>query len=209
MISIFLRVLNRLNDRLFLNCKKALLLQMIRICTIPLLLILMAFALPKLIKTKLQQGITVSLPPELKPMSPEDIAQRFPSVRAPLGAFTSDERLVDFSVNISATQWPDSDLKVAEKFFKAGIYNMYDHIEVISEGIYEVHHRKYIFLEFESRLNGGRMKEGYQSSILHYTFIQYLVEPKRSLVFSFHCPQDQREQWQPIAHAVMKSVTIK
>jgi hypothetical protein len=183
--------------------------RMIRMGILPLLLIALAFAPPKLIKTKLAQGITVSLPVELKPMTPEDIALRFPSVRAPLGAFTNEDRIVDFSANISATRWPDQNLEMAQKFFKASIYNLYDRIEMISEGIYEVHRKKYIYFEFESRVNGSKMTEGTQSSLLHYTFIQYYLEPGRTIVFSFHCPQDQREEWQPVAHAVMKTILIK
>jgi hypothetical protein len=176
---------------------------------IPVLLIVLGSSPPKLVKTKLAQGVTVSLPVELKPMTPEDIALRFPSVRAPIGAFTNDDRLVDFSANISATQWPDKNLDMAKNFFKAGIYNLYDRIEMVSEGVYEVHKRKFIYFEFESRVNGSKFSQGDQTSLMHYTFIQYFVEPGRALVFSFHCPQDQREQWQPVAKAVMKSVTIK
>jgi len=182
---------------------------MIQRGVLPLLLMVCAFAPPKLVKTKLTQGVTVSLPVELKPMAPEDIALRFPSVRAPLGAFTNVDRLVDFSANISATQWPDQNLEMAQEFFKASIYNLYDRIEMITEGICEVHKKRFIYFEFESRLNGSKMTEGEQSSLLHYTFIQYYVEPGRALVFSFHCPQDQREEWQPIARAVMKSILIK
>ena len=68
-----------------------------------------------------------------------DFTQRYPSVRAPLAAYTDEDRLVDFSVNISATQWPDTDLELAQKFFKAGVVNMFDRVEMIKEGIYEVH----------------------------------------------------------------------
>src|SRR5882672_3637782 len=80
----------------------------------------------KFVKTKVADGITVSLPETMFPMTPDDIAQRFPSVRAPLGCFTDPERLVDFSVNISATTWPDGDVELAQKFFKSGLYNLYD-----------------------------------------------------------------------------------
>jgi hypothetical protein len=164
---------------------------------------------PKLVKTKLSNGITVSLPEDLKPMTPEDIALRFPSVRAPLGAFTNADRLVDFSANISATQWPDNDLNVAKSFFKASLYNLYDRVDMISEGVYEVHHRRFIYFEFESRVNGGKFTQSDQPAMFHYTYIQYLLEPGRALVFSFHCPKDQREEWQPVAKTVMKSIVIK
>lgn len=174
-----------------------------------LVLILAGAAPSKLVKTKLAEGITVSVPPELKPMLPEDIAQRYPSVRAPLGAFTNDERLVDFNVNISATQWPDSDLAIAQKFFKSGINNLHDKVEWIDEGIRELHKKKFIYFEFISRVNGSKRDLGEQQAIQRYIYIQYYIEPKRTLVFSFSCPKDLRSEWQPTAQAMMKRITVK
>ena len=82
------------------------------------LLALSSFTGSKLVKTKVADGISVSVSEELYPMTPEDIAQRFPSVRAPLGAFTNLGRVVDFSINTSATKWPDGDVVMAQQFFK-------------------------------------------------------------------------------------------
>ena len=70
---------------------------------IVLLFALSSFSVAKWVKTRLPDGVTVSVPEELAAMTVEDMAQRFPSVRAPLGAFTDVDRVVDFSVNISAT----------------------------------------------------------------------------------------------------------
>ena len=103
-----------------------------KILSILLFVLLTAFA-AKMVKTRVAEGITVSLPPNLFPMTPDDIAQRFPSVRAPLGAFTNEDRVVDFSVNISATNWPDANAALAQKFFKAGLYNLYDRVDMIAE----------------------------------------------------------------------------
>jgi hypothetical protein len=164
---------------------------------------------PRLVKTKVNDGITVSIPSGFFPMTPEDITQRMPSVRAPLGAYTNEDRVVDFSVNVSATQWPDGNRDVAAKFFKASLYNLYDKVEMINEGVHEVHHKEYIFFEFESRSNAARRTEGSSEPGLKYTYIQYLVEPNRTLVFSFSCPRPMKEDWQETAHAVMKSVKVK
>lgn len=180
-----------------------------KIAILFLSLILAGAAPGKLVKTKLAEGITVSVPPELKPMSPEDIAQRYPSVRAPLGAFTNDERLVDFSINISATQWPDGDLTMAQKFFKSGINNLHDKVEWIDEGIREQHKKKFVHFEFISRVNGSKRELGEQQAIQRYIYIQYYIEPKRTLVFSFSCPKDLRSEWQPMAQAMMKRITVK
>jgi hypothetical protein len=173
------------------------------------LLLLFGFAPAKLVKTKVADGITVSLPADFYAMAPDDIAQRFPSVRAPLGAYTNQDRVVDFSANISATQWPDGDQEVARQFFKAGLMNLYDKVEVIEEGIQVINKKKYIFFEFESYVRGNKAQLGNEDPILKYTYIQYLVQPKRTLVFTFSCPKDQRQDWQETARQIMKSVKVK
>jgi len=178
-------------------------------CLIALLVSFTSLTPGKLIKTKIAEGITVTLPSELKRMPEEDVALRYPSVRAPLGAFTNPDRVVDFSVNVSATQWPDENLEMAKEFFKAGIYNLYDRIEMVQEGIYEIHKKKFIYFEFESRLGASKMKLMSQEAITTYTYIQYLIEPGRAIVFSFNCPREHREEWQEKAAAIMKSVRVK
>jgi hypothetical protein len=170
---------------------------------------LFAFSPSKLVKTKVAEGITVSLPPELHPMTTDDIILRYPSVRAPLAAYTDVNRTLDFSVNISATQWPGADIEIAQQFFKSSITNLFDRIDIIQEGIQTVHKKKYIFFEFESRVNGNRMALGEQQPVFRYTYIQYLIEPNRTLVISFNCPKALREDWQENVRAMMKSVKVK
>ena len=170
---------------------------------------ILGFTQPKLIKTKISEGVIISLPKDLTPMSEDDITQRYPSVRAPLAAFTNGNRTADFSVNTSATQWPDGNLELAQKFFKAGINNLYDRVDFINQGVHIVNKQKLIFFEFESRINGNRMKEGEQSAVYRYTYIQYFVEKDRAIVFSFNCPKDQKTEWQTTVRAIMKSVKIK
>ncbi|MFM8741882.1 MAG: hypothetical protein ACKODM_00955 [Cytophagales bacterium] len=179
------------------------------ISTIILLFVLTSFSLPKMNKTKITEGITVLLPSTLSVMTPEDIVQRYPSVRSPLAAYTDVNRTADFSVNISATQWPDGNIEMAKKFFKAGIVNLYDRVDFSSEGLQTIHNKTYIFYEFESRINGNKMKLGEQSPVYRYTYIQYLIETDKTLVFSFNCPKDLRQEWQPTVHAMMKSVKVK
>jgi hypothetical protein len=170
---------------------------------------LCGFAPGRMIKTKINNSITVSLPEELKPMTPEDIVLRYPSVRAPLAAFTDANRSLDFSINVSATQWPDANVELASRFFKSGIINLYDRVDFIDEGIRTIHKKKYIYFEFESRVNGNKMTLGEQQPVYRYTYIQYLVEPGRTLVISFNCPKAMREDWQDTIHSVMKSLRVR
>ena len=182
---------------------------MFRTAFLLLPLLLISADQPKLIKTKATDKITVSIPEGWRPMDGLDFTERYPSVRAPLAAYTNEDRLVDFSINISATKWPDKDLTLASKFFKASISNMFDRVEMIDEGIHEVNGKKFVFFEFESRISGNREKEGQREPVMKYTYLQYYIEPGRTLVFSFNCPKRDRETWQPIARAMMKTVRIR
>lgn len=164
---------------------------------------------PKLVKTKVSDGITVSIPSDFLPMTVEDMSQRLPSVRAPLAAYTDVNREIDFSINISATQWPDANLEIASKFFKIGLTNLFDEVKFINEGTHEVNGKTFIYYEIESRMNPVKGSESQRSSISKYTYIQYLVEKNRTLVVAFNCPGRMKEDWQETAALMMKSVKIK
>jgi hypothetical protein len=173
------------------------------------LLLLSAADKPNLKKVKVGKDITVAIPAQWRPMDGLDFTQRYPSVRAPLAAFTNEDRLVDFSVNISATQWPDANVPMARGFFKASLFNMFDKVDFISEGIREIRGKKFIYFEFESRVSGNREVQGQHEPVLKYTYIQYLVEPHRTLVFSFNCPRRLRNDWQEVAREMMEQVRVK
>jgi hypothetical protein len=164
---------------------------------------------PRLMKVKITEGITISVPNDWRPMDGLDFSERYPSVRAPLGAYTNADRTVDFSVNISATRWPDANLEMASQFFKASLTNMFDRVTMIDEGIREVNRKSFIYFEFESRVNGNKNELGNADPVLKYTIIQYLVEPNRTLVFSFNCARRDRQAWEETAKLMMKSIKIK
>lgn len=138
-----------------------------------------------------------------------DFRERYPSVRAPLAAYTDEGRQLDFSINISATQWPDANAKLAQRFFKASLYNMFDRVEMIGEGMEVINKKEYIFFEFESTVRGNNRELDQQSSILRYTYIAYLVQPEKTLVFSFTCPRRLRQEWQENARKIMRSIKVK
>lgn len=164
---------------------------------------------PKLVKVKISDQISVMLPEDFVPMGDLDFQERYPSVRKPIGAYTNRDHEVDFSANISATSWPDGNLEMAQKFFKAGVMNMFDRVEFLSEGIHEVNGKKLVYLEFESRLKGDRSTLGNQEPVLRYTYLQYWVESSRTVVFSFNCPARMKNEWQPTAVKIMKSIKLK
>jgi hypothetical protein len=170
---------------------------------------LFSFDAPKLRRIQVAEGISMLVPEDWRPMDALDFAERYPSVRAPLAAFTDQDRQSDISVNVSATQWPDADPTLAREFFKASIYNTFDRIDMINEGIREIRGNNFIFFEFESTIRGNPRELGQESSIMGYSYIQYLVQPGRTLVFSFHCPRRLRAQWQESAGKIMEGIRIK
>ena len=186
-------------------------LDLITMIYISLISLILGFSLEshKLVKTKIAPDITVSIPEELMPMTPEDIAQRHPSVRAPIAAFTDQDRIIDFSIKTSATQWPDVNLEMSAQFFKAGIYNLYDRVDVIDEGIREIHKKQFIYYEFTSRINEDTSGMGLEQSVQKYTYVLYLVEKYRTLVITFSCPQQLQADWQETARAMMSKVIIR
>lgn len=172
-------------------------------------LILISLDQPKLVKIKVNDQITISIPKDWKPMDGLDFTERYPSVRAPLAGYTNEDRNVDFSVNISATRWPDSNLEIAQQFFKSSLANMFDRVEMLKEGTRVVNGKNFIFFEFESRINGNKNQVGYSDPVMRYTYLQYLIEPQRTLVFSFNCSKRQRPDWQSSAEVMMKSIKVK
>lgn len=172
-------------------------------------LVLSSFTGPKLMKITVAEGITARVPKDWRPMDDFDFRERYPSVRAPLAAYTNADRLVDFSINVSATQWPDGDAALAHEFFKASLYNFFDRVDIISEGVREINGKKFIYLEFESTVTGSKQNMEYRESIMNYNYLQYLVEPKRTLSFSFHCPRRLRQEWQDTAHEMMDAIKVK
>jgi hypothetical protein len=160
-------------------------------------------------RTNVTKEISMLIPRHFRPMDDLDLIQRYPSVRKPLAGYTNEDRDVDISINVSATQWPDTDTEIARKFFKSSLLNMFDGVEIIREGVYTVNGKQFIFFEFESRVRGDRSTLEYRDPVLKYTYIQYLLGAEKTLVFTFNCPKRIRPDWEEAAEKIMKSIRIK
>ena len=160
----------------------------------------------KMAKVKLYDGrIKMKIPADWIEMSVEDIIMRYPSIRNPVASYTSLDRLSDFNAKVSATRWIDEDKELALQFFKASIYDLFDKVTVIGEGIKEINGREFIYFEFESYLRGGQAS----SAERKYSYILYYLEKGNTMVFSFRCPTRQKKEWYDTAHEMMESIRIK
>ena len=163
----------------------------------------------KMVKTKIGDYITVNLPDSFYSMSPQDIAQRYPSVRNAVGAYSNDDRLVDFSINVSATRWKSSDIEIAKEFFKSSIVNLYDRVDFINEEIKVINGMRYIVFEFDSRITGDKYSLDKQDAVRTYTYMQYLLINGKTFVFSFNAPTQLKDKWSETAAEIMNSLIIK
>lgn len=176
---------------------------------IAVVLIFLAPTKDKMVKTKVGDHITVELPQSFFPMTPQDIAQRYPSVRQPIGAFTNEDRLVDFSVNISATRWRSSDIEIAKDFFKTSIVELYDRVEFTQEKIEVINNMRYIIFEFDSRINGDQYTLAQRDSVRIYSYVMYLLINGKTIVLSFSAPIQLKDKWVDVAAQIMNSVKVK
>lgn len=177
-----------------------------------LLTVVLYFLAPindKMVKTKVGDHVTVELPESFFPMTPQDIAQRYPSVRQPIGAFTNEERLVDFSINVSATRWRSSDVEIAKDFFKASILELYHRVDFKQEKIEVINNMRYIVFEFDSRINGDKYTLDQQGSVRKYSYLMYLLINGKTIVISFTAPIQLKDKWVEIAPKIMSSVKVK
>jgi hypothetical protein len=159
-------------------------------------------------KVKVGENISMSVPADFYDMTPEDIAQRYPSVRSPLGAFTNSQRLVDISVKVSATQWRTEDTPIAKEFFKSSIMNLYDRVEFSKETVEEINGKDFILFEFDSRINPDETLEN-REAVRKYNYVMYRIQDMTTYVFTFQCPAQLKDRWKQSAEEVMQSVKIK
>ncbi|MCS7019354.1 MAG: hypothetical protein NZM34_09620 [Bernardetiaceae bacterium] len=164
--------------------------------------------LPKMKKIKLTEGVTAQLPEGFRPMTDDEIAQRYFTYRKPVAMFTDARAVVDFGLNISATTWQYEDLPLLKSFYKASIVQMFTSVNIIKEEIEEINGRKYAVFEFISEVRSDPKAIIKRPPVINYTYILYTVVGEKVYILNFTCPADVRSQWRPIAHAIMKTVKI-
>ncbi|MEQ6122395.1 hypothetical protein [Reichenbachiella sp. MALMAid0571] len=173
------------------------------------LLLFSSYQSDKLVKIKVNESISMSIPENFRPMTDDEIADRYFTIKRPLALFTDPGMTIDLGVNKSITQWNEKDLEIMKSFQKSNIYSLYDNIEMLSEGIKEVNGRKYAYFEFVSTVKEEEDVFVKKGSINKYTYIQYTLINGNSLVFNFSCPSNIKATWQNVANEIMQSMEVK
>lgn len=185
----------------------------IGLALLPLLLLaFQAFAqVPKLVKTPVHDAITVSLPKDFAPVAEQEMASKYVSYRKPIALYTDPAKQVDFSVNLSLTQWQYFDLPLVKDFYKASLATLYSDIEWIREDIEEIRDIPFAIFEYV-----GTVADSEQENVIRqtkplevYTYIAYGLVNGKVVVFTFTAPAQQRQQWAPVAEKIMESIRLK
>lgn len=172
---------------------------------------LLALQVPKLKKTQLHEAITVSLPEDFAPVSEQDMAAKYVSYRQPIALYTNSSRQVDFSVNLSLTQWQYFDLPLVKDFYKASLSTLYSEIEWIKEDIQEIKDVNFAIFEYVGTVADAAEENTIRQTkpMQVYTYIAYGLVNGKVVVLTFTAPASQRQQWAPVAEAIMETIRLK
>lgn len=162
-----------------------------------------------LIKVQVTEEISMKIPEDFRLMTDDEVASRYFTTKRPIAIYTDQSVNVDLGINRSATQWIADDLEIMVSFQKANIYNFYDEIEMISQGIKEVNGRKAAYFEFVSTVKADQQSIRAQSPVKKYTYIQYMIVGENSWVFNFSSPVQLQSQWQPALPDIMSSIVFE
>ena len=182
---------------------------MITRCIFFILLPHLIMAQAGLKRTKVNDNISMLISNQFYPTTDSDLAQRAPSVRQPIAAYTTESRVVDLSIKISATQWRERDTPMAKDFFKASLFNLYDKVDLIQDEIRTINGNNFIVFEADALIMGDPGTPGKEKPIRNYVYAQYYIRSGKTLVFTFVCPARMKPEWQPSVEKMMNSVKIK
>lgn len=182
---------------------------------VALLPLMMAFGASaqqaKLVKTKVHDAITVSIPANFAPVSEQEMASKYVSSRQPVALYTGPDKQADFSVNLSTTQWQHFDLPLVKDFYKASLATLYTEMEWIKEEIQEIRDVNFAIFEYVGTVADEEQENAIRktSPMQVYTYLAYGLVEGKVVVFTFTAPANQRQQWAPVAEAMMESIRLK
>lgn len=160
-------------------------------------------------KVAINKDIKVALPEEFVQMTEQDINEKYISYRDPIALYTTQDRAVDFGVNLSVTHWKPEDLKIMQEFYENSIRSLYSEVNFIKKEIETINDIPYAVFEFESSVEGESNAITQTNTISKYTLIHYAIVNNKTVLFNFSSPLNAKDKWQAVAHEIMESIKIK
>lgn len=162
-----------------------------------------------LMRVDATKSISLSVPNDFRPMTNDEIADRYFTNRRPIAMYTDRRNIVDLGVNESLTEWSENDLIILKDFYKANISSLYTEVNFINEELKDINGRQFAVFEFESVVRDEDNAFSQKPEIRKYTYIQYAIVNGKSWVFNLTVPLRHKQEWQSVAAEIMNSIKIK
>ena len=175
---------------------------------IAIIVFLASFQSTKLVKTKVNDSITISLPEEFTAMTQTELNTKYVSAKAPVAVYTDYSKTIDLGVNVAYSQWNPEDLEIMMSFYKSNIMGLYDEVHFLTENVQEINGRKFAVFEFLSKVNDTEGTTIDQSSISKFIRIQYTIVQGKTVLLNFSCPERLKDKWAPLAREILETVKI-
>ena len=121
-------------------------------------------------EVSITRKIKVSIPVNFVPMNDEEIRRKL--TRKPTAAYTSQNRLVDFSVNIAPSTWNEEDFPLMKSFYKAGIANIHSEVEFLEEVTRTINGKEFAIFEYVGELRKEEQRaNSRQAGTRKYTYL--------------------------------------
>jgi hypothetical protein len=170
----------------------------------------------KLIKTKVTENLTVSIPNDFAVMGDDVYARKYGAYRQPIVMYTSSNGLVDFGINeninrslraFNNSDWQEDDMNMLKSLYKGTIMAMHAEVTFVQDKLETINGRKYIVLEFVGTVKDEDKAVSFGSNTKkQYSYLQYTVEAGKIMIFNFNCPANVRNLWQDTAKQIMQSI---
>ncbi|RTQ44967.1 hypothetical protein EJV47_26730 [Hymenobacter gummosus] len=175
------------------------------------LLLLAAFAPPKLKKVQVAKNLTVGVPADFQPLPDDAIAAKYPAARKPLAVYSNPAGRIDYSIAMRPSTFGggSQDYAVLLKIYESKLKSTYSKVDIITHEVKTIGKREFVVLEFVSTLGDNRRGREMMAPLKRYELMQYAIEGGQQYVFHFISPVEEQAQYQPIAREIMQSVELK
>jgi hypothetical protein len=170
----------------------------------------------KLIKTKVTENLSLSIPNDFTVMGDDVYARKYGAYRKPIVMYTSPNGLVDFGINeninrslraFNNADWQEDDMNMLKSLYKGTIMAMHAEVTFGQDKLETINGRKYIVLEFVGTVKDEDKAVSFGSNTKkQYSYLQYTVEAGKIMIFNFTCPANVRNLWQDSAKQIMQSI---
>jgi hypothetical protein len=160
---------------------------------------------PKLVKMKVNDDLTISVPENFREMTDDEIVKFYLTSRKPAKVFCDPTRKVQIAVSSSDTPWGD-DVNLLSKVYKKSILNTYPKVSFSKEEVLTVKKKKFALFEFVGEIEPEENAIKQQDKVSQYHMMLYAVHKEQIIVVNFNCPASLKKNWSETAYEIMKSV---